>query len=237
MEVTGFPNYTIYPDGTLLNHETFRIMGVTDTRKKFVVSLTYGTKKKVCDYARLVAEHYLADERLALSATSPFPIVVHKDQDHTNYHVDNLMWTRKGEDVRKYTPKEAYESRKATCRKSRNKRDAAGLVKPEQRKWRQSDYGHFTRNRNHWQDAKVREPSEGWEDYYFNTFIPSTHCELCHVELNQDGIEKTKKCLEHDHMSGYIRSICCRTCNQGQVRIFDQKRMILMVEIHRYHLR
>ena len=230
MEIQGFPNYTIYKDGTILNHETFKIMGVTETREKCVVTLTYKGNKKLCAYSRLIAEHFIPQ-------SNPKLVVIHKDKNHCNYHVDNLGCVKNGEDVRKYTPEEAYESRKRIGRISRNKRDKEGKVKPEQRKWRQSEKGHFIRNRNHWIEAKVREPCEGWDDYYFNKFIPSTHCELCHNEFNVNKSYKSQKCLEHDHISGYIRSICCRTCNQGLVRIFDTHRMILMAEIHRYHNR
>tara|TARA_R110000787_G_scaffold98821_1_gene203186 strand:- start:255 stop:653 length:399 start_codon:yes stop_codon:yes gene_type:complete len=59
-------------------------------------------------------------------------------------------------------------------------------------------------------------------------------CELCHIELTDDRYTTpTRRCLEHDHISGYVRSICCTNCN-NYISGIDKTRHILLLELHRY---
>ena len=227
--INNFPKYTIYEDGTILNHVDMRIMSKTTSRNRSVVQLTNSPDKQVRDISLLVANHFLHNDDPENKT-----IIIHKDKNYSNHHLSNLKWERKGEDVRQYTPEEAHTRRKISFAKCRDRRNDLGLVKPEQRKWRQSLEGHFIRNRNHWIAANIKEPLEGWREFYFNTFIPATHCELCHVEFIKVQNNMSQKCLEHDHMSGYIRSICCRKCNSGVVRKTDFDMKFVLLELHRY---
>ena len=91
--------------------------------------------------------------------------------------------------------------------------------------------GKFLINRNHWIASNIKEPEEGWRDYYFNTFNSCTRCELCYVEFVNKQDHSKEKCLDHDHMSGYMRSICCRQCKSGST---DYNMKFVLLELHRY---
>ena len=65
-------------------------------------------------------------------------------------------------------------------------------------------------------------------------YMECKFCELCNVELKILGkITKDKKVLEHDHLSGYCRFICCQSCNIKQ-RTRDNLKMKLHLELYRY---
>ena len=102
------------------------------------------------------------------------------------------------------------------------------------KRWRQTDRGKFIRNRNHWVDAGIIEPLEGWENYW-ETFKTKTHCELCNVEfdLEKGGTSKRGRCLDHHHHSGYIRNVVCRGCNISSMRKFDANHNKLLFELYR----
>ena len=227
--INDYPNYTIYEDGTVLNHITFKIMGETkSTGNRLLVTLTNSPKdKKLFDIGLLVARHFIPIEDPETNN-----IIMRKDKNNSNNHVSNLIWTRKGEDLRRYTKDELKENKKKTDKRQREKYGKEQYAEWG-RKWRQTPEGHFIRNRNHWIATKVREPEEGWRDFYFNKFLPSTHCELCHVEFSPIHNNMKQRCLEHDHKSKYIRSICCRKCNQGQVRKTDFDMCFVLLELHR----
>ena len=230
-QVDSYMKYTIYEDGTVLNHVDYKIMGRTECRGRYVVSLTNNSKsKKTWDISQLVAKYFVENN----VPEGKKAIVGFKDKDHSNIHANNLEWIAKGDDLRKFTEEQLKERRKYQHCKSRRKRDRDGSVKKEQRLWRQTPKGHFTRRRNHWIDAGMTEPEEGWEDYHNNTFEPSTHCELCNSLFNTENDYMSQRCLDHDHFSGHIRFICCRRCNSGFLRKHDIIRQEVMLELHRY---
>lgn len=52
-------------------------------------------------------------------------------------------------------------------------------------------------------------------DYY----IKETHCWICGNEFKQDEYRKRMdRCLDHNHETGEIRYICCRSCNSSLLR-------------------
>ena len=69
-------------------------------------------------------------------------------------------------------------------------------------------------------------------DELFNTYEEATHCYLCE-NIFQKGKCKFKKCLDHDHLSGCPRFICCQRCNTKLLSI-DNKRKDVLLELHRY---
>ena len=101
--------------------------------------------------------------------------------------------------------------------------------------WRQTDKGKFIRNRNHWIAAGVKEPNEGWETYW-ETFKDVKRCEVCDVKFDLDGgpSRSNGRCLDHHHASGSIRQIICRKCNTSCVRMFDDRMMFVLLDLHRY---
>ena len=230
--VKDYPQYTIYEDGTCLNHKTFQIMGTTTTREKVVVSLG-GPKGNVYSYSRLVADHFIPRPEIVGKL-----VVRHKDGDCTNYHVNNLYWCRQGEWLVQYhTPEERHAAREMSRDKYMNKPGIRALRAIGCRNWRKTEKGIYTRNRNHWIADGIVEPCEGWETFW-ETYKVATHCELCNVVFNKEKkASPTQRNLDHDHDSGHVRFICCRTCNSGHLRIRDHRHNYVHKELHRYFKR
>ena len=59
------------------------------------------------------------------------------------------------------------------------------------------------------------------------------NCELCDKVLTTGNKAVNRKCLDHDHLSGYWRFIVCHTCNTKQ-KPRDGLHLRLMLELHRY---
>jgi hypothetical protein len=66
---------------------------------------------------------------------------------------------------------------------------------------------------------------EGMLEKYENT----TQCELCNIEFDK----KNFKTLDHCHLSGYNRFVCCNRCNLNLVSR-DKNLCFLLLEIHRF---
>ena len=47
----------------------------------------------------------------------------------------------------------------------------------------------------------------------YKIYQSTKFCENCNVELNIEGDDRTRKCLDHCHQSGYFRNILCHCCN------------------------
>ena len=209
--IKDFPNYTIYEDGTILNHVLFRILCATKSRHRHVCTLcNEGNAKSRVDIPKLVAIHFV--ENNIPQNLTPTPSFI--DGNYDNFHVNNLKWI-----ARRDRPRELDNNEE---------------TKAIHRRYRQTDKGKFMRNKSHWDADNIREPQEGWKEFYFKTFDQATHCELCNCLFDPKNDYMSQRCLEHDHHSGYIRSICCRKCNTGAMKTFDHKRGFLMVELHRY---
>jgi len=72
-------------------------------------------------------------------------------------------------------------------------------------------------------------------DEIYERYVNTKHCELCNKEFCNVG-GKTKHntgCLDHDHLTGHVRCICCVGCNNF-LRGLDTRRYKLNLEIHRY---
>tara|TARA_R100001443_G_scaffold8562_2_gene17966 strand:- start:122 stop:451 length:330 start_codon:yes stop_codon:yes gene_type:complete len=65
-------------------------------------------------------------------------------------------------------------------------------------------------------------------DYFYNL----ERCELCNCEFT----DKNKKCKDHDHLSRYSRFTCCNKCN-NRIGLVDKKKLLVLLELHRYHHR
>lgn len=67
----------------------------------------------------------------------------------------------------------------------------------------------------------------------YDRYINTSNCELCNVKLVLGFKSKNRKVIDHDHQSGYVRNICCNTCNVYR-RVIDTKKLNVLLELHRY---
>jgi len=57
------------------------------------------------------------------------------------------------------------------------------------------------------------KPNEDWESIYL-FYITCECCENCGVHLTDEKKNtKSRRCLDHDHDTGFIRNILCHSCN------------------------
>ena len=82
MEIVGFPNYVIYPDGRVYSKKSNIFMTGTDNGKGYLQTAFSGKRKYI---HRLVAEHYIPNPENKAT-------VDHIDRDKNNNRVDNLRW-------------------------------------------------------------------------------------------------------------------------------------------------
>ena len=53
-----------------------------------------------------------------------------------------------------------------------------------------------------------------WDKLY-ETYQKTTHCQICNAELITGNYGSNKKVIDHDHMTGMVRYICCHSCNMN----------------------
>jgi hypothetical protein len=62
----------------------------------------------------------------------------------------------------------------------------------------------------------------GWKSYglvgdyeeIYNRYLNTDNCELCGVLFQGRGNDK--KCMDHNHITGEFRNICCHKCNMNK---------------------
>ena len=59
------------------------------------------------------------------------------------------------------------------------------------------------------------------------------NCELCDTVLTSGNKAVNRKCLDHNHLSGHMRSICCNECNAYKKKT-DNLRIVICLDLHRY---
>tara|TARA_E500000318_G_C3519810_1_gene195902 strand:+ start:185 stop:619 length:435 start_codon:yes stop_codon:yes gene_type:complete len=57
----------------------------------------------------------------------------------------------------------------------------------------------------------VDEDNDNYEKMY-KIYLSVKYCERCNCQLNQENYN-SKKCLDHDHNTGYFRNVVCNYCN------------------------
>ena len=86
MEIQGFENYLIYPDGRVYSNKTNKFLKPMKNKHQYLhVNLRQDDKRKMYKIHRLVAEHYLPN-------LENKPQVDHINRIRTDNRVENLRW-------------------------------------------------------------------------------------------------------------------------------------------------
>lgn len=102
------------------------------------------------------------------------------------------------------------------------------------KKYRQTYNGAKSHRKSEW---KTKHKMKFYDyDETYEKYMNTTHCELCNIELITGNKGSNKKVLDHDHLSGYVRFVCCNKCNI-YIRKTDMNKQLMLLEIHRYHHR
>ena len=79
------------------------------------------------------------------------------------------------------------------------------------RRYKKTLKGHYRNSVSHWgavKGMKLRQ-GEDWESIYIQWLV-SDECMFCDKDIRDT---KKQKCLDHDHVTGFIRGVICKQCN------------------------
>ena len=81
------------------------------------------------------------------------------------------------------------------------------------KKYIKTDNGYKNMMKAKWKSRGVNLDNfeNMWKEY-----LTQTHCEVCGIEFKN----KSDKCLDHDHETGYFRFISCKNCNWHDLKKF-----------------
>ena len=54
-------------------------------------------------------------------------------------------------------------------------------------------------------------------DSLYNLYINNNYCNFCGIELTLGLYGNSKKCLDHNHQTGLVNGIICKSCNNRDV--------------------
>tara|TARA_R110002051_G_scaffold308899_1_gene381183 strand:+ start:213 stop:581 length:369 start_codon:yes stop_codon:yes gene_type:complete len=80
------------------------------------------------------------------------------------------------------------------------------------KKYYKTPQGIKTKTINNWKSSThVLEEGETWE-YIYKEYLEATDCNGCQRPFEE--CKGKKKCLDHNHLTGFIRAILCSRCNK-----------------------
>tara|TARA_R110001583_G_scaffold74633_5_gene206560 strand:+ start:4368 stop:4913 length:546 start_codon:yes stop_codon:yes gene_type:complete len=101
-------------------------------------------------------------------------------------------------------------------------------------KYQNQPKAQSTTRRCRWKRMGIRDEDNDKYVILHTRWLNATNCELCNKELlYSKRPTANSKCLEHDHVSGYVRSVCCMGCNTFMTAR-DSRFHVVLLELHRY---
>ena len=146
--------------------------------------------------------------------------------------MEDVVAKRCRKKVADMTPEEHKAHRKYYGEYRKKNRDC--INKLERERWRRSHPKPHRKSK--WETSwlrwsnhhKIRAPNddEEFKQHIYKCYEEQETCELCYVKLEGKG--KEKKCLDHQHASGYPRFICCAHCNIQLAKVDRQLSSVLL---------
>ena len=90
MEIQGFDNYLIYPDGTVWSKTKNMFLKTAINNGYLIIKLTHNKEQKTKKLHRLIAENYIPNPDNKL-------FVDHKNRDRKDNRIENLRWVTSSE--------------------------------------------------------------------------------------------------------------------------------------------
>tara|TARA_R110000796_G_C14320147_1_gene407723 strand:+ start:51 stop:548 length:498 start_codon:yes stop_codon:yes gene_type:complete len=133
------------------------------------------------------------------------------------YHSD---WYAKSGRKEKYQSLSAEVKDEMNAKRREKRKDPQKMMMLKHQNWKRAGIKFYDK--------------ESFNELYLSTH----HCQICNKEITDDGRynHPAKKVLDHDHESGYWRSICCHTCNT-KGKPYDILRYRIHLDLHRYFIR
>lgn len=105
-------------------------------------------------------------------------------------------------------------------------RDNPEKRKASRQKWKENNYDKDASIRKEWKQknkdkTKQYNIKSNWRawglknvDEVYEKYLSTTNCQLCDVELTYDDLStKTRKVMDHSHVTHEFRYILCQSCN------------------------
>ena len=90
--------------------------------------------------------------------------------------------------------------------------DKKEYMKEYQREYIKTDKGLKNNRIKNWRKYEILDNFNDNYKTLYKIYLSTKFCDICNCELNTNN-NKTKKCLDHCHKSGYFRNILCTSCN------------------------
>ena len=106
---------------------------------------------------------------------------------------------------------------------------------------RASENAKKTRKENPQRYRKVKQKS-AWKckgiknvnDEMYNEWLTTENCNICNcILIDSKRANPQRRCLDHCHISGYKRFICCNECNK-QIGVRDRLHQVVLLQLNRY---